>query len=73
VLLPGGSLGETDLSAAALVGAAEMAGADALHPGYGFLSENTILPVACAAAGIVWVGPPPDAMRVMGHSPTFGR
>ena len=43
------------------------AGADALHPGYGFLSENPELPEACAAAGIVWVGPPPEAMRVMGH------
>ena len=67
VLLPGPSLAETYLSAAALVGAAETAGADALHPGYGFLSENPVLPEACAAAGIVWVGPSPDAMRVMGH------
>ncbi len=67
VLLPGASLGETYLSAAALVRAAAAAGADALHPGYGFLSENPDLPEACAAAGIVWVGPSPDAMRVMGH------
>ena len=67
VLLPGASLAETYLSTAALVGAAEAAGADALHPGYGFLSENPVLPEACAAAGIVWVGPPPDAIRVMGH------
>jgi propionyl-CoA carboxylase alpha chain len=67
VLLPGASLGETYLSADALVGAAVAAGADALHPGYGFLSENPELPEACAAAGIVWVGPSPDAMRVMGH------
>ena len=47
--------------------AARQAGADALHPGYGFLSENPALPEACAAAGIVWVGPPVEAMRVMGH------
>ena len=67
VLLPGTSLAETYLSAAALVGAAKTAGADALHPGYGFLSENPVLPEACAAAGIVWVGPSPDAMRLMGH------
>ncbi len=67
VLLHGTSLGETYLSAAALVQAADLAGADALHPGYGFLSENPSLPEACAAAGIVWVGPPPEAMRVMGH------
>jgi propionyl-CoA carboxylase alpha chain len=67
VRLAGSSLGETYLSTAALVGAATAAGADALHPGYGFLSENPALPEACAAAGLVWVGPPPDAMRVMGH------
>jgi acetyl/propionyl-CoA carboxylase alpha subunit len=45
VLLPGASLAETYLSAAALVEAAAVTGADALHPGYGFLSEN---PVPCA-------------------------
>jgi len=67
VLLPGASLAETYLSTAALVGAAAAAGADGLHPGYGFLSENPALPEACAAAGIVWVGPPPEAMRIMGH------
>ena len=67
MLLPGASLAETYLSAAALVGAAAAAGADGLHPGYGFLSENPALAEACAAAGIVWVGPPPEAMRVMGH------
>jgi propionyl-CoA carboxylase alpha chain len=67
VLLPGLSLGETYLSTAALVGAAALAGADALHPGYGFLSENPALPEACAAADIIWVGPSPEAMRVMGH------
>ena len=67
VLLPGASLAETYLSAAALVGAATAAGADALHPGYGFLSENPDLAEACTAADIVWVGPSPDAMRVMGH------
>jgi propionyl-CoA carboxylase alpha chain len=67
VLLPGVSLAETYLSTTALVGAAALSGADALHPGYGFLSENPALPEACAAAGIVWVGPPPAAMRVMGH------
>jgi propionyl-CoA carboxylase alpha chain len=67
VLLPGSTLAETYLNAAALVQAARQGGADALHPGYGFLSENPALPEACAAAGIVWVGPPVEAMRVMGH------
>ena len=67
VLLPGATLAETYLSAPALVAAAKAAGADALHPGYGFLSENPGLAEACAAAGVVWVGPPPEAIRVMGH------
>jgi len=67
VLLPGASLAETYLSAAALVGAAAVADADALHPGYGFLSENPDLAESCAAVGITWVGPSPDAMRLMGH------
>ena len=58
---------ETYLSTAALVGAAAASGADSLHPGYGFLSENPALPEACAAAGLVWVGPSPEAIRVMGH------
>jgi acetyl/propionyl-CoA carboxylase alpha subunit len=67
VLLPGTTLRETYLSPAALVRAAERAGADALHPGYGFLSEDPALAEACGRAGITWVGPPPEAMRVMGH------
>ncbi len=67
VLLPGATLAETYLDPAALVRAALTAGADALHPGYGFLSENPTLPEACERAGIAWVGPPIEAMRVMGH------
>ena len=67
VLLVGASLRETYLDADALVGAALASGADALHPGYGFLSENPALPEACARAGVVWIGPPAEAMRVMGH------
>jgi propionyl-CoA carboxylase alpha chain len=67
VLLPGASLRETYLDPDALVVAARASGSDALHPGYGFLSENPALAEACAAAGIVWIGPPPEAMRVMGH------
>ena len=67
VHLPGTSLAETYLSPAALVEAALLARADSVHPGYGFLSENPALPEACAAEGLVWVGPSPEAMRVMGH------
>ena len=67
VLLPGSTLGETYLDAAALVEAARRSGADALHPGYGFLSENPALAERCREAGITWVGPGAEAMRVMGH------
>ncbi len=67
LLLPGASLRETYLDPDALVAAARASGSDALHPGYGFLSENPALAEACEGAGIVWVGPPAEAMRVMGH------
>jgi propionyl-CoA carboxylase alpha chain len=64
---PGQTLGETYLNPAALVTLAVQAGADALHPGYGFLSENPALAEACTESGIVWIGPTPESMRVMGH------
>ena len=67
VLLPGDSLAQTYLNPAALVETAQRSGADALHPGYGFLSESPALPEACRTAGVVWVGPSPEAMRTMGH------
>jgi propionyl-CoA carboxylase alpha chain len=63
----GETLAETYLNPAALVALAVAAGADALHPGYGFLSENPALAEACAASGVVWIGPSPESMRVMGH------
>jgi acetyl-CoA/propionyl-CoA carboxylase biotin carboxyl carrier protein len=50
----------------AVVGACAQWGADALHPGYGFLSENPALARACAAAGITFIGPPPEAGELMG-------
>ncbi|WP_275532417.1 biotin carboxylase N-terminal domain-containing protein, partial [Mycobacterium avium] len=50
----------------AIIGAARAAGADALHPGYGFLSENADFATAVADAGLTWVGPPVDAVRAMG-------
>ncbi len=49
-----------------IVDTARKAGCDAIHPGYGFLSENPLLPEACAAAGVVFIGPPASAMRQMG-------
>ncbi len=57
---------ESYLSIPRLLDVAARAGADALHPGYGFLSENADFAAACAGAGIVFVGPPPAAMRAMG-------
>ena len=49
-----------------VIAAASASGADAVHPGYGFLSENPVFIEACSAAGIVFVGPPAPAVRAMG-------
>ncbi len=54
------------LSVEAIVAAARAAGAEAVHPGYGFLSENPALAAACAAAGITFIGPPADVIERMG-------
>ena len=60
------SAAESYLSIPAIIEAARATGADAIHPGYGFLAENADFAEACADAGIVFIGPPPDAMRSMG-------
>lgn len=57
---------ESYLSITRVIEAAQKADAQCIHPGYGFLSENPEFAEACAAAGIVFVGPPPDAIRAMG-------
>ena len=57
---------ESYLDAGRIIAACEQSGADALHPGYGFLSENAAFAAAVADAGIAFVGPPAEAIRLMG-------
>jgi propionyl-CoA carboxylase alpha chain len=66
VPLPGRSAAETYLNIGALLAAAAAAGADAVHPGYGFLSERADFARAVTCAGLTWVGPPAEVIEVMG-------
>ena len=56
-----------------IVAAAVGTGAEAIHPGFGFLSENPAMAEAVTAAGVTWIGPPPGAMRAMGDKLTSKR
>jgi acetyl-CoA/propionyl-CoA carboxylase biotin carboxyl carrier protein len=67
VHLPGVAPAETYLNVPAIIEAARRTGAEAIHPGYGFLSERADVAEAVAEAGLVWVGPPPDATRAAGN------
>jgi acetyl-CoA/propionyl-CoA carboxylase, biotin carboxylase, biotin carboxyl carrier protein len=65
-LIGPGAPAESYLNGERLIEIARRAGADAVHPGYGFLAENAAFARSCEEAGIVWIGPPPDAIEVMG-------
>src|SRR6266540_6735151 len=57
---------ESYLNQGKIIAAARATGAQAIHPGYGFLAESATFAEACAAAGLVFIGPPPSAVRAMG-------
>ncbi|OFQ94528.1 acetyl/propionyl-CoA carboxylase subuit alpha [Corynebacterium sp. HMSC056E09] len=64
--LPGNSAADTYMNVPALLDIAVRAGADAIHPGYGFLSENADFARAVAEAGLTWIGPSPESIELLG-------
>ncbi|MEQ9517979.1 MAG: acetyl-CoA carboxylase biotin carboxylase subunit [Parvibaculum sp.] len=67
VRIGAGPVGESYLRADAILAAAKTSGAEAVHPGYGFLSENADFATACEAAGVVFIGPKPKQIELMGN------
>ncbi|WP_335945361.1 acetyl/propionyl/methylcrotonyl-CoA carboxylase subunit alpha [Pseudomonas sp. G166] len=66
VLIGPAAVQQSYLNLSAILDAARRSGADAIHPGYGFLSENAVFAKACAEAGLVFIGPSPEAIDLMG-------
>lgn len=67
VLLPGVGLSDTYLNIDAIIATAKATNANAVHPGYGFLSENALFAKACRDNGITFIGPTPEAIEAMGN------
>ncbi|MFV0532748.1 MAG: acetyl/propionyl/methylcrotonyl-CoA carboxylase subunit alpha [Cumulibacter sp.] len=70
VALNGGTSAETYLVFEKIINAATQTGADAIHPGYGFLSENALFAKAVIDAGLTWIGPSPEAIEALGDKVT---